>query len=350
MDVLQFSRPPNCHLVRFLASLAYFGSRSNTSFPATQIIPHFSCPIVTSSDRSRLLFALETTQKAGTTLSLPSANALTRYIAGYFTGFYPHFPFTHAPTFKLESCSPQLCLAMMAVGAQDRFETTPATELFYLSKALLFEKQHSRTRPEVRQSQSSLSNHSTRKSNILDEVRCLLCLAQFATWQSDESLKTEACILQSLLAQSLRLSGLEENIDTLVYSDWKQWVQWESARRTKLFSFCFLATQSIAYDTPPSIWCDEIKLRLPCSCPEWTAPDSVTWSLLQQNTPHEQGLFHDTLGSFFSPTYPSDYNGSSPVANYVLIHGLLQKIIWTRRSISGGLSQGSSADYKDTFQ
>jgi hypothetical protein len=116
-------------------------NRSNKRILATQIVPHLEPSGVTASDRSRLLTCLRRANGAIPNPRLPSNNALTRYLAGYFTGLYPHVPFTHLPTFKLESCSPELCLAMMAVGALDRFETTSATELFYLAKALLTDSQ-----------------------------------------------------------------------------------------------------------------------------------------------------------------------------------------------------------------
>ncbi|CAI7615774.1 unnamed protein product [Penicillium manginii] len=233
----------------------------------------------------------------------------------------------------------------MAVGAQDRFETTSARLLFRFSKALLFDSQQ---RSIARNQSESLSEGGTSSFESIDRLGCLLCLAQFATWQSDASLKTEACILQSLLSQSLRLSGLEENPQSMERCSWEEWTQEESARRTKFFAFCFLGIQNIANDTPFSILCDEINLRLPCSCPEWTAPDAVTWNLLRQTTPNEQGLFRDTLNALLSPNYRPTYS-NSPVANYVLIHGLLQSIVWTRRSVSGTLSLASSEDYEETF-
>ncbi|KAJ5673316.1 hypothetical protein N7507_002443 [Penicillium longicatenatum] len=309
---------------------------------ATQITPHFSVPSVTLSDRSRLLLSLGQLDTIIPHPTLPSSNALTRYLAGYFTGFYALYPFTHPPTFKLESCSQELCLAMMAVGAQDRFETTAARELFNFSKALLFDRQKNRTRSETRQSVPSSCNETSLKSPLIDEVRCLLCLAQFATWQSDTNMKTEACILQSLLSQTLQLSGLKENMQMLERPDWEKWAEGESSRRTKLLAFCFLGLQSIAYDTPP-------RLCFRCSCPEWTAPDAATWNLLQQNTLHEQGLFHDTLESLLSPVYQSKHHGFSPVANYVLIHGILQKIVCTRRCISGIPTLASFTGCEDTF-
>lgn len=237
---------------------------------------------------------------------------------------------------------------MLAVGAQDRFETTSARQLFHFSKALLFESQRGRMDTVIHWPGSS-SERGMSNFESIDQLGCLLCLAQFATWQSDASLRTEACILQGLLSQSLRLSCLEETPESMQGSCWEEWTQEESARRTKLFAFCFLGIQNIANDTPPSILCDEINLKLPCSCPEWTAPDAVTWSLLRQATPNEQGLFRDTLNSLLSPNYQHTHS-NSPVANYVLIHGLLQNIVWTRRSISGALSLATTVDYEEIFE
>ncbi|RAK99339.1 fungal specific transcription factor domain-containing protein [Aspergillus ibericus CBS 121593] len=241
---------------------------------------------------------------------------------------------------------------MMALGAMDRFEVTAAIELFHYAKALLFNSQQQRAQFETRRPVVSPSDDSALKRQLIDEVRCLLCLAHFATWQGDPSLKIEACVLQSLLGQALRSSGLDETPQTLQYLDWEQWAQQESERRTKLFAFCFLGLQSIAYDMPPSIWCDEINLKLPCSCPEWTAPDGTSWRLLRQATPGEQGNFHDTLDTLLSPVSQVDHPISTPtpVGNYALIHGLLHKLVWTRKSASGILSRVSSLDYESAFE
>ncbi|KAJ5159322.1 uncharacterized protein N7500_008973 [Penicillium coprophilum] len=326
-----------------------FSGSLTTASQATQIVPHCANPTVTYSDRLRLLRSLHRVRKLFPGHDLPSISALTRYMAGYFTGFYPHAPFTHGPTFKLESCSPELCLAMMALGAIDRFEYTSATELFCLSKALLFDSQQCRARLQMRRVIDISDQDHTSRKQPMDEVRCLLCLAQFASWQSDPSVREEAYILQSLLAQGLRSSGLAETTESLPLH-WEQWAQRESERRTKLFAFCFLGVQNIAYDVPPSIWCDEINLRLPCSCPEWTAPDETTWNLVRANVPSQQGRLNDTLETLLS-SHPVDHQSAppSPVGNYVVMHGLLHKILWSRRSMSGNLSRTFSTDFQSVL-
>ncbi|KAL2811007.1 hypothetical protein BJX63DRAFT_433825 [Aspergillus granulosus] len=235
----------------------------------------------------------------------------------------------------------------MAIGAIDRFEIASATQLFYFAKALLFDSQQRRTQPATERN-SGLQQQS------IDEVRCLLCLAHFATWHGNPSVKSEACVLQSLLVQALRLSGLEEEtVQDQQEVSWQQWSQHESERRTKLLAFCFLGVQSLAYDTPPSVWCDEINLQLPCSCPEWTAPNEATWNVLRQNTHGEQGRFRETLSILMSSVTPVDHSTATPtpVGNYVLIHGLLQKILWTPRLLSSDPLLGSTAsDYQSLFE
>ncbi|KAL4738339.1 hypothetical protein BDV11DRAFT_171066 [Aspergillus similis] len=304
---------------------------------ATQIVPHFASPIVSPTDRERLLFSLARVADVFPNPALPSTSALTRYLAGYFTGFYPHTPFTHALTFRLETCSPELYLAMMALGAIDRFETASATQLFYYAKSLLLDTQQNR------------GSVSYENAPSIDEVRCLLCLAHFAIWQRNLSLRNEATVLQSLLVQALRLSGLEETSGTLQDGSWERWAECESERRTKLFAFCFLGVQSIAFNVPPSIWCDEINLKLPCSRPEWTAPDASTWNLLKQNTPRqgEQDRFRETLDSLLS-SVTDQMSSPTPAGNYILMHGLLQRIIWTPRFVSGNLPLAN--DHQSLFE
>ncbi|KAL4879332.1 hypothetical protein BJY04DRAFT_208685 [Aspergillus karnatakaensis] len=319
---------------------------SNTP-QAAQIVPHSTSPKVTHADRSRLLFSLGRVDKLFPNPNLPSSNALTRYIAGYFTGFYAHVPFTHIPTFKLESCSAELCLAIMALGAVDRFEFKAATELFFLSKALLLDSQQRRVRSETSRTTDLSRNPTSVRKQLMDELRCLLCLAYFTSWQSDVTIRSETCILVGLLDQALKLSGLEETLHTAESDHWEQWSQLESERRTKLFAFSFLNVQSITYNMPPSIWCEEINLKLPCSCPEWTAPDETSWDMLRRATiPNEQGLFNDALNILLSGTKQLNPNIAtvSPVGNYILIHALLHKIMWTRRSISGNVSRAVSDD------
>ncbi|PLB52322.1 hypothetical protein P170DRAFT_402401 [Aspergillus steynii IBT 23096] len=291
-----------------------------------QIVPHVSHPIVTEYHRDRLLQALNESTPRGVTL--PSSDALTRFLAGYFTGFYPHMPFTHAPTFKVESCSIELCLAMFALGAANRYEYSSAVKLFYLSKVTLMDRQRHRTCATIERLAGREESNSVPDRDYLDELRCLLCLGWFSTWQKEKDLREESLMLRGALAQTLRLSGLGEMPHSQV--SWETWTRQETARRTKLLAFCFLNIQSIAFDLPPIIWSHELNVRLPCACPEWTAPDSTTWNLLRNNIPCQQGNFQDGLGSLLKGEHEHpEHFVPTPVANYVLLHGLIQGILWT---------------------
>lgn len=196
-----------------------------------------------------------------------------------------------------------------------------------------------------------MASNQPRPRHLFDELRCLICLSQFALWQSHSSLMNEASILQSLLGQSLRFGGLVEPKQSVQNLQWEQWSQQESGRRTKLFAFCFLEIHSIAYDVPPSVWCEKINLHLPCPCPEWTAPDATTWSLLCQTTAKQQGRFHDTLETLLSPASQMDERNltPTPVGNYALMHGLLHKVIWAGRVISTNLRPTPFEEFRSTL-
>ncbi|KAK7753635.1 hypothetical protein SLS62_004493 [Diatrype stigma] len=53
----------------------------------------------------------------------PSRHTLTRFLDGYVSGFHEHFPILHLPTLTPTDLSPELLLAILAVGAQYRFES-----------------------------------------------------------------------------------------------------------------------------------------------------------------------------------------------------------------------------------
>ncbi|KAL4801065.1 hypothetical protein BDV19DRAFT_384079 [Aspergillus venezuelensis] len=221
-----------------------------------------------------------------------------------------------------------------------------AKKLFSLAKTMLFDNQQQGVQ---RGHQTLMANNG---SSLIDQLRCLLCLAQFAAWRDDSDLKHETPVLKSLLVQTLRLSGLGETAQPARDPPWEHWAEQESERRTKMFAFCFLIVHGTAYDEAPSIWADEINLILPCSCPEWTAPDATAWSLLRQNIISEQGRFNRTLDVLLSS---SDCNDSgtcypTPVGNYVLIHGLLQMILWTPQFLLRTVSSKPVNDAQSIYE
>jgi hypothetical protein len=71
---------------------------------------------------------------------LPSRHTLSRFFEGYISGFHQHLPFLHIPTFSVSKCAPELFLAIAAVGAQYRFESTKGNKLWYAAKAFATEQ------------------------------------------------------------------------------------------------------------------------------------------------------------------------------------------------------------------
>lgn len=156
---------------------------------------------------------------------LPSCDALTRFLAGYFSDFYSHAPFAHAPTFKVENCSPELFLSMVAIGAVYRYESHTATRLFYMAKMTFLESQRQKERNAIGRLGNQNSSDYTARRDIIQEIHCLLCLVTFATWQKDPDLKNESIMLQSLLAHSTRMSGLEDVSLDVNNLDWETWAR-----------------------------------------------------------------------------------------------------------------------------
>jgi Fungal specific transcription factor domain len=72
--------------------------------------------------------------------SLPSRHTLSRFFEGYISGFHQHLPFLHIPTFSVAKCAPELFLAIAAVGAQYRFESTKGNKLWYAAKSIAAEQ------------------------------------------------------------------------------------------------------------------------------------------------------------------------------------------------------------------
>jgi len=97
----------------------------------------------------------------------PSRHTLTRFLEGYISGFHEHLPFIHLPTFTPSEMSPELLLAILAVGAQYRFETNRGHALWYAAKAVAAEQIRRRHSHEVHgllPTPAAYSPHSTRPS------------------------------------------------------------------------------------------------------------------------------------------------------------------------------------------
>lgn len=97
----------------------------------------------------------------------PSRHTLTRFLEGYISGFHEHLPFLHLPTLSPADAAPELLLAILAVGAQYRFESNRGYALWYAAKAVAIEqirRRHSSDVHALLPTPAAYSPHSTRPS------------------------------------------------------------------------------------------------------------------------------------------------------------------------------------------
>jgi hypothetical protein len=316
---------------------------------------------VTDEQRARLIVATETFRDVlDPAFKFPSRHALTRYVTSFFEGFHSHMPFIHAPSWRISDHSLELILGIAALGSQYCFERRNSERLFHAGQAILVERirhEADKIGPKSR-SYLGLQDPSPFKGALrteqvtpqpsrdwgswepIETVRALVLLMGYATWEPKVSLLQEAFTLQGLLAQVLRDVGLgEESPDAFSddnsasQSAWESWVHQESVRRAKLIAFSFLHTHSIAYNVYPVLRSNEINLRLPCSTKEWKASSPSQWQLARRETSKQQLLFQHALSLLLKK--PGDGTGAldpipTPLGNYVLLHGLLQRIYIVR--------------------
>lgn len=295
---------------------------------------------------------------------MPSCHSLTRFVNAFFDGFYPHVPVVHMPTFKLEDCTAEIVLAMAALGAQYRHEHRKAALMFFGSKAIFHRRLQDRqdktilaiqtsSTPQTGSQGGSTSQTDSQEENVMHSARCAFYLIAFATWQREPEILREASNLSSFLARSVRESGLTECNDNdddndddvhganTTDADWHAWVEQEADRRVKLFSFALLNLHSMAFHLPAGILADEIQLRLPSSCTEWLAPSRERWAAVRSAREfREQLLLPDALGRLYYPDADAETDTdtesritSSPLANYILIHALIQRILLVHRVV-----------------
>ncbi|KAI4759252.1 amidase signature enzyme [Aureobasidium sp. EXF-3400] len=273
------------------------------------------------------------------TFRLPSRHSLTRYIKSFFGGFHPHMPFIHVPTWRLEDHPVEVIFGLAAIGAQYCFEKRAAEQLFFAGKALILHKlaeapesHDSHANPHAIESDSHHVTSMTTKTSSIEIIRALLTLMGYATWDPKPAMVRQAFAVQETLTQYLRSEGLHEvaKPDTAPSLDreWHSWIAEESSRRTKLVAFSFLHTHSIAYDVYPPLRSNEVGLRLPSSTLEWNAPTAVLWDAARRTILKPQLYFKEALSLLFDQrNEPARLDPiPTPLGNYVLLHGLIQRI------------------------
>ncbi|KAF4965623.1 hypothetical protein FSARC_6610 [Fusarium sarcochroum] len=266
---------------------------------------------------------------------VPSRVTMSRYIAGYIEGFSHHHPIIHIPTFSITNYNqtPELVMAIMAIGAQYRYEHLGGLALYRASRAIIFHRRELRQRDRYIADVSSEGANQSQSPFYLhlgaETLGALLLLAKFASWQRDERLVEEAIEYQYLLAKHARESGLCE-LEADDGDDWWIWARTETCRRIKLSVFCFLNLQSLTFQTPPVLMSNELHLRLPSSCKEWTAEDPQAWAS-EKSKALPLVDFQGALMELLQTSRDPSVKVTSPFGNYILIHAILQRLIITRQ-------------------
>ncbi|KAK1672095.1 regulatory protein [Colletotrichum godetiae] len=295
---------------------------------------------VNESQRSQFVQHLKPYATALGSFRLPSRLSLSRYIAGYVDGYNDHHPFMHMPTFcmKYYRDSPELVLALLAVGAQLRYETRNASALYRAGRAIILHRMESgelANQPgglcgTCRSSKPVASTMNEANSPTaaarLDTMKAILLLATYSTWQEDLCLVRESLEYQGLLARCLRENGLVNDISHNDEDlDWQSWARAESDRRAKLAVFCFLNLQTLVFNVPPVILANEIDLWLPVTCDEWQAPSFALWLEARRKSP-ALVRFQEAFVNLVQPR-TEERLVLSPFGNFVLIHAILQRFI-----------------------
>ncbi|KAB2580121.1 hypothetical protein DBV05_g1158 [Lasiodiplodia theobromae] len=280
------------------------------------------------------------------TFVLPSRLSISRYVAGFVDGLSHHFPFIHMPTFSITANpdAPELVLALMAVGAQYRYERRSATALYHAARAIISERIRRRELPDPHA--ASFHERLPRTPpNLLATTRAILLLAKFAAWQASPALIRESLSYRALLAHSVRRAGLSKSDDDdnggrMDDNAWLRWARAETDRRTKLCVFCFLNLQELAFGLEqPVLLANEIgDIRLPSSCREWLAEGQADWLQARMAGPAPVGFRHALACVLVGPRRDSgdgaevldDVPATSPFGNFILVHALLQRISLAR--------------------
>ncbi|PYH63766.1 C2H2-type zinc finger protein [Aspergillus vadensis CBS 113365] len=262
---------------------------------------------------------------------MPSKMALARYLLGYVEGFSDHHPFIHVPTLNLTSFvdTPELILALLAIGAQYRYESRTARSLYRASRSIVLERLRKveglADTASVHLYQGNLHPAPAHGEHHLDQTQALLLLAIYCFWHSSSDMLQEWYQYLSLIAASLRRLGLSEGKHNDKIS-WAQWIKQETKRRTQFFGWYLLNFQAIIYDNPPLLLTRELNLQLPSSCQEWVARTETEWERTRSHTLSRVMLKEAHAVHLAESSDISANVESSPMGNYILIHAVIQRI------------------------
>lgn len=294
---------------------------------------------------------------------LPSKFTMVRYLEGYFLGFHDHLPFLHPATFDPQNIELELLLAMAAVGALYRFEHANGHKLYDAARCLTEQNSHNRRRrtmeammvgspayTEIRTNSGSLSRTSCgpppetqgemAASNLqvggshvsLQRAQTLIILMAMSAW-GEQALVPDSLAMGSQLSVLVRELGISQPDDTTGLDlSWTDWVKHQQRRRTLLVAYIIFNLHSTFFHIPPLILSQEVALCLPSCEAEWKVSSSAGWHSYRQISRLREHAFTTTLNRLLQGKTVSDHGAISAFSNYVLIHGLVQKVYFEHQT------------------
>ncbi|CAG8894308.1 unnamed protein product [Penicillium egyptiacum] len=300
---------------------------------------------------------------------LPSKFTLIRYVEGYFCGFHGHVPFLHPVIFDPQNIELELFLSLAACGALYRFEHVNGYQLYDAARCLVersFSNRRRRTMVSMTvgspasidirgnsyspsktlhepQSAGSCNNRDEQDSQIcLQRAQALIILMAMSAW-GEQPLVQDSLAMGSQLAVLVREIGINQLDDTADMNlTWTSWAMHQQRRLTLLVAYILFNLHSIAYNVPPLIPSQEVALCLPSCEAEWKVSSQAGWQRYRQGHSYREHAFTVTLDRLLQGRSVSDYAAISAFSNYVLIHGLVQKINLEHQTVTCLPQDGSS--------
>ncbi|KAJ5557087.1 hypothetical protein N7494_001002 [Penicillium frequentans] len=255
----------------------------------------------------------------------PSKYVLCRYIEGFFTGSHGHLPFLHLPTVSIASLSPPLILAIIAMGAQYRFESQRAACFFRASKSLIDNYISVHALPSSSSKPRTKTDVACSQKNRLEILQSQIILSTLGIW-GHRDLLNESMSMTAQMDQAFRDGGLL-NDDYSESETWNTWIQKEGRRRTTFTAYMLSNNQSILYNLPPKMLNSELtSVCLPCPEELWKASSATEWKTLRSKQPPCV-----PFGTAYARLFRSKQNqrrrpSLSSFGNLILIHGIFQHI------------------------
>ncbi|KAJ3566076.1 hypothetical protein NPX13_g7269 [Xylaria arbuscula] len=259
---------------------------------------------------------------------LPTSNSISRGLETYLTSTQLYLPYIHVATYSVEGRAIELSLALAALGLLYRFEHSKAYKLYFLAKAIWYEKNRREGAQLASEVLGNLSHAIRNKMSKLRKMQTLIALVGFASW-GNRSIRPCALSMAAELALLAREFGLSEDAEEPPPVDWRIWVAAEERRRTILSAYILSSRHNIIFGVPPLILNREINILLPDYSQPWKSWDALQWQLASHPP---RCSFQEGLRFLYEGNGKNLERRFSSFSCYIMIIGILQQTWIDRHS------------------